>query len=940
MDFNNCGFIDPQAQLAESLAQRDIRQFVAALDSGAQADLQDDRHTSIYEKALSTPGCRDFIRACIDHGSQVNYVSRATKSGDRIPANHLVQQINQKLNKAAVSYAADSRDPGNLEALLTYRPGKKIQADRKYGQLTPLNSLAKNLTEENASAVLSCMQLLLDYGASPNIVDQGEFTPLHHVLRKSKVRAEKQELVQLFLAQPELDIDSYRNGEVRRLLQAQFPELPLPEERQTGPEIDSQTLHRTLRDGDEGLFEQQFAEYLQSHKDTVGHKDNQLNSHQEEYFSLLQESIKRGRQRAFEAILATNIDINSRPGRPNEASLVETAVIFGNWHALDRLLKEPNLRLTKDSKVLNAVIGRLEEPPYDGFNHQRCFELLIESDRVDVNEADSGRLVPLSYAVKYRNTKAIKKLLQKGAYIGTKNVFGALPIKDMPPEVLEEHFDSCITTNGEKPGERNFEIIIDYKNLMRRQERDSKPSNEKLHDEMAPIAFIAESKEFRYLLQHPLISSFLFLKWHRLSVIFYLNFLLYSLFTASIITHTLLKFHESDHRALTALFGVLSWLGIGYLIVCEGIQWIMSPVRYFFSITNIMEVFLIILSICTCIESNFDKETQRVLAVFTILLVAMEFCLLVGSLPVLSISTHMLMLREVSSSFVKSFAIYSIFVLTFSLCFYILFGKPEVPDQLGSTTTPAPGLKKEGKDDGDFNTFTKPIEALIKTIVMLTGEFEAGKIKFTSIYTYLIFLLFVFFMTIVLFNLLNGLAVSDTQVIKAQAELNGAICRTNVLSRYEQVLTGHGRAGFLMSNHLLRSICQRLMNIYPNYLSLRQITVLPNDGNKVLIPMSDPFELKTLKGDKQASFQQLPMSAGGAQKKLLDPPLKLLPCCCSVLTGKCSQMDGRTVKLALAVIDQKNSTEERRKQEQVNDSRLKLIEQKLEQVLQLLQDRN
>ncbi|KAH8361025.1 hypothetical protein KR084_008058, partial [Drosophila pseudotakahashii] len=83
-------------------------------------------------------------------------------------------------------------------------------------------------TEENASAVLSCMQLLLDYGASPNIVDQGEFTPLHHVLRKSKVRAEKQELVQLFLAQPELDIDSYRNGEVRRLLQAQFPELPLP----------------------------------------------------------------------------------------------------------------------------------------------------------------------------------------------------------------------------------------------------------------------------------------------------------------------------------------------------------------------------------------------------------------------------------------------------------------------------------------------------------------------------------------------------------------------------------------------------------------------------------------------------------------------------------------------------------------------------------------
>jgi len=288
MDFNNCGFIDPQAQLAGALAKQDIRQFVAALDSGALADLQDDRHTSIYEKALSTPGCRDFIEACIDHGSQVNYVSRATRSRGRTPSNHSSSsQINKKLDKAAISYAADSRDPGNLAALLKYRPGNKVQVDRKYGQLTPLNSLAKNLTDENAPDVYSCMQLLLDYGASPNIVDQGEFTPLHHVLRKSKVKAGKKELIQLFLDHPELDIDSYRNGEVRRLLQAQFPELKLPEERHTGPEIDIQTLQRTLRDGDETLFEQQFAEYLQNLK---GGADNQLNAHQEEYFGLLQES--------------------------------------------------------------------------------------------------------------------------------------------------------------------------------------------------------------------------------------------------------------------------------------------------------------------------------------------------------------------------------------------------------------------------------------------------------------------------------------------------------------------------------------------------------------------------------------------------------------------------------------------------------------------------
>ncbi|XP_016983877.1 transient receptor potential cation channel protein painless isoform X2 [Drosophila rhopaloa] len=912
MDLTNCGFIDSQATLSAALAKKDIRLFVEALDSGAQAALQDDRHTCIYEKALSTPGCRDFIEACIDHGCQVNY-------------------INQKLNKAAINYAADSRDPGNLAALLRYRAGAKVRVNRKYAQLTPLNSLAKNLTEENASDVLSCIKLLLDYGASPNIIDQADFTPLHHVLRKSKVKAQKRELVQLFVNHPELDIDSHRNGEVRRLLEEQFPELALPKERLSGTEIDGQTLRQTLRYGEDGLFEQQFAEYLQSHE---GNADNQ-----DEFFSLLQESIKLGKHNAFEAIIASGVDINSKPDKTNEATIVELAVICGNWQALERLLKEPNLRLNSKSRLLNAVIGRLEETPYESFNHQRCFDLLLENDCVDVNEADTGRQVPLSYAVKYRNTTAIQKLLKHGAYIGSRSSFGTLPIKDMPPEVLEEHFDSCITTNGEKSGERNFEINIDFKNLIR-QERDigvgkpAAPSNQ-LHDEMAPIAFIAETKELRHLLHHPVISSFLFLKWHRLSTIFYINFLLYSLFTASIITHTLLKFHESDHRALTALFGIFSWLGIGYLIIREAIQFMMSPVRYLLSITNIMEVVLIILSICTCIESNFDKETKRVLAVSTILLVSIEFCLLVGSLPVLSISTHMLMLREVSSSFLKCFALYSIFVLTFSLCFYILFGKP-----MEDSATLDQDSGKEEEDGGDFNTFTKPIEALIKTIVMLTGEFDAGDIKFTSIYTYLIFLLFVFFMTIVLFNLLNGLAVSDTQVIKAQAELNGAICRTNVLSRYEQVLTAHGRAGFLMGNNLLRTICQRLMNIYPNYLSLRQIIVLPNDGSQVIIPTNDPFEMRTLEGKSQASFQKLPMSAGEPQKKFLDPPLKLLPCCCSVFTGRCSQMDGRTVKMALAVIDQKNSAVQRRKKEQINDNRMKLIEHQLEQLIQLVQERN
>jgi hypothetical protein len=64
-----------------------------------------------------------------------------------------------------------------------------------------------------------------------------------------------------------------------------------------------------------------------------------------------------------------------------------------------------------------------------------------------------------------------------------------------------------------------------------------------------------------------------------------------------------------------------------------------------------------------------------------------------------------------------------------------------------------------------LNKFIDPGRAIIKTIIMLTGEFEASSIDFhQNALSYLIFVLFLFFMSIVVLNLLNGLAVSDTQV--------------------------------------------------------------------------------------------------------------------------------------------------------------------------------
>ena len=54
---------------------------------------------------------------------------------------------------------------------------------------------------------------------------------------------------------------------------------------------------------------------------------------------------------------------------------------------------------------------------------------------------------------------------------------------------------------------------------------------------------------------------------------------------------------------------------------------------------------------------------------------------------------------------------------------------------------------------------------------MFTGELEFGNLPLNSPFSYVFFLLFLFLIVVVLMNLLNGLAVSDTGIIRDKAEI-------------------------------------------------------------------------------------------------------------------------------------------------------------------------
>ena len=91
----------------------------------------------------------------------------------------------------------------------------------------------------------------------------------------------------------------------------------------------------------------------------------------------------------------------------------------------------------------------------------------------------------------------------------------------------------------------------------------------------------------------------------------------------------------------------LSTVSVLMLIIREFLQCIFSVKHYFRSKMNWFEMALIALSIFVLLDL-FDEEVQRVLRGITILFAATEFLTLAGTLPNLSVSTHMVRFNLIS----------------------------------------------------------------------------------------------------------------------------------------------------------------------------------------------------------------------------------------------------------------------------------------------------
>lgn len=130
-------------------------------------------------------------------------------------------------------------------------------------------------------------------------------------------------------------------------------------------------------------------------------------------------------------------------------------------------------------------------------------------------------------------------------------------------------------------------------------------------------------------------------------------------------------------------------------------------------------------------------------------------------------------------------------------------------------------------DDDNFNTFGHPGLTLIKTFVMTTGEFDTSALKLQdkNFVVHLIFVLFVFLMSMVLLNLINALAIDDVKNIRGEGELVHFCERVEIISKYERV--------FLRSNGIFYDYFNKIISLFPFTLPKSKI-IINDDSHEIM----------------------------------------------------------------------------------------------------------
>ncbi|XP_046573761.1 transient receptor potential cation channel subfamily A member 1 homolog isoform X1 [Haliotis rubra] len=468
-------------------------------------------------------------------------------------------------------------------------------------------------------------------------------------------------------------------------------------------------------------------------------------------------------------------------------------------------------------------------------NNMNCLDLAIEN-----NKSDIARQIIQSH--KWMDALRHAHITNKRGNVTIDTPLRRL-IRKMP-DVAKEVFDRCITAGEEQvPSDTdfeqryNFEFIDDlYAEWAQPPSNDGGTSKteqkisyrrfgkltpyshrSKTIKENHPL-YIMVSAHQEHLLAHPLVTSLISHKWWAFGAWFHLySFFLHLMFIIFLTMFTLNT--TPPHLYTPAIADTIKggscdaissdyhqpestknqkYVVIFLVVVCilnELFQIYQSKLSYF-SVNNVTEWVAYIFTILVLVDFNncqtitgYRLDWQWSLAALAVFLSWTDLMFFVQGFS--SLGIYVVMFRDILVTFLKAITVFFVLILAFAIAFVVLL-KNQIP-------------------------FRDVGSSLMKTFVMIIGEYDFNDIFNAGVQstasedelyypaaTSILFVCFVVLSSIVLMNLLVGLAVDDIKGILRQAALKRMAMQVELTLDVEKILPDVIRQKFFISTKIIK----------------------------------------------------------------------------------------------------------------------------------------
>ncbi|CAG9789260.1 unnamed protein product [Diatraea saccharalis] len=435
---------------------------------------------------------------------------------------------------------------------------------------------------------------------------------------------------------------------------------------------------------------------------------------------------------------------------------------------------------------------------------------LLLSVGADPNAPDNFGYTPLHIAALNEFSACVLLLLDYGGDVTLRTNGGVSALSFIVrrvPDVIPRYlckFDDAVHVSEHELGDVDCELTIDFRPLV--------PCLSRGEAELL-LAFIEVGR--KDVLKHPVAETFLFLKWRRIRKFFVLSFIYHALFISLYSIYILQIYLCEDVTCdVPAYVRPIQYLIIilNLCFMCKEIfQACLDWSAYIRQWENWLQC-LIILGVFLCtipwgidngvvIKGN-TSNWQHDIAAVTIFFCWLELMMIIGRFPTFGL--YVQMFTTVSVNFATFLLAYSCLLIAFGLAFSVLFS--------------------------NYPAFHLPA-GFVKTVMMMSGELEYEDIFYNNgdaqiqypLTAHGMFLIFVLLVTVILTNLLVGLAVSDIQALQESAGLNRLIRQTQLVAHLESMLFSSMLScaprqllAVLRWGALLTASQTRTLNIRPN----------------------------------------------------------------------------------------------------------------------------